>query len=129
MSAAREQCPCDTGMAYALCCGLYHAGEPAPTAQALMRSRYSAYVKALEPYILATWHASKRPRSIGGRFPGHQWIRLTVKDAQQSGDTATVEFVAVSKMQGRASRLHETSRFVREAGRWYYVDGDLHESM
>ncbi len=129
MSVENELCPCDTGMTYAACCGVYHSGTPAPTAQALMRSRYSAYVKALDPYILATWHASKRPRSIGGRFPGHQWVRLSVKRAKQDGDAAVVEFVAVSKVNGKAARLHETSRFVREAGRWYYVDGDLHGSM
>ena len=85
-----------------------------------MRSRYSAYVLALEPYLLATWHASTRPASLA-LDPATRWLGLSVKSA---GETA-VEFVARYRVGGgSAVRLHERSRFVRKEGRWFYVDGD-----
>lgn len=91
-----------------------------------MRSRYSAFVLALHDYLLATWHASTRPADLGADEPGLKWLGLEVKrHQQQDDDHATVEFVARSKLGGRAHRLHETSRFVREQGCWYYVDGDI----
>jgi SEC-C motif-containing protein len=91
-----------------------------------MRSRYSAYVLALHDYLLATWHPSTRPAELGADEPGLKWLGLEVRRHVQQDDThATVEFVARSKLGGRAHRLHETSRFVREEGRWYYVDGDF----
>jgi len=89
-----------------------------------MRSRYSAYVLGLDAYLLATWHPSTRPASIGLE-PGVKWLGLEVRRHAPDGDRAVVEFVARNKLGGRARRLHETSRFVREAGRWSYVDGDL----
>lgn len=120
-----EPCPCDSGRPYAACCGRWHAGEPAPTAEALMRSRYSAYVQRFEPYLLATWHASTRPASVEFQ-PGTKWLGLTVKSASESGDRAQVEFVARYKVGGgSAVRMQETSRFVREDGRWHYVDGEF----
>ena len=91
-----------------------------------MRSRYSAYVLGLADYLLATWHPSTRPATIEPGPPGLRWLGLTVRDAPPpSGDAGEVEFVARSKLGGRAQRLHERSRFVREHGRWFYVDGDL----
>ena len=117
-------CPCASGRPYAACCGLWHGGTPAPDAEALMRSRYSAFVLGLDDYLLATWHPSKRPPTLEFE-PGLRWLGLEVKRAATDGDNATVEFVARSKLGGRASRLHEISRFVREDGRWYYVDGDM----
>ena len=91
-----------------------------------MRSRYSAYVLGLTDYLLATWHASTRPASLAPNEPGLKWLGLGVKrHLPQDADHAWVEFVARSKLGGRAHRLHETSRFVREGGRWYYVDGDV----
>jgi SEC-C motif-containing protein len=91
-----------------------------------MRSRYSAFVLGLTDYLLATWHASTRPGSLEADAPGLKWLGLEVRrHAQQDADHATVEFVARNKLGGRAQRLHETSRFVREDGRWFYVDGDL----
>jgi SEC-C motif-containing protein len=98
----------------------------APSAEALMRSRYSAFVLGLRDYLLATWHISTRPADLEPDPPGMKWLGLDVKRAiQQDADHATVEFVARSKLAGRAHRLHELSRFVREQGRWYYVDGDV----
>ncbi len=89
-----------------------------------MRSRYSAFVLGHADYLLATWHPSTRPAAIEADPPGLKWLGLDVRRHEvQDADHATVEFVARSKLGGRAHRLHETSRFVREGGRWYYVDG------
>lgn len=128
--ATRSACPCGTGAAYAACCGRYHDGGAlplqAPTAEALMRSRYSAYVLGLTDYVLATWHASTRPAVLAADPPALKWLGLDVRaHALQDATHATVEFVARSKWGGRAQRLHETSRFVAEDGRWFYVDGTL----
>ena len=119
-------CPCGNGQPYDRCCGRHlDGGEPAPSAEALMRSRYCAYVKRREDYLLATWHAATRPVSLdlAVEVPP-QWLGLDVRRHDpQDADHATVEFVARYKINGRAHRLHETSRFVREDGRWLYVDG------
>ena len=89
-----------------------------------MRSRYSAYALGLEEYLLATWHASTRPGALNlAAEPQPKWLGLEVNAGTQTGDSATVEFVARCKLGGRAQRMHEISRFVREDGRWYYVDG------
>jgi len=122
-------CPCGTARPYSNCCGRYHDGPEhlqAPDAQTLMRSRYSAYVLGLRDYLLATWHAGTRPAELEADPPGTKWLGLEVKRAdRQDADHATVEFVARSKLGGRAHRLHEVSRFLREDGRWFYVDGDV----
>ncbi|MFY9510569.1 MAG: YchJ family protein [Rubrivivax sp.] len=117
-------CPCGSGQAYDSCCGRWHVATPAPTAEALMRSRYSAFVRGDIAYLLATWHPSRRPPALTLE-DGVQWLGLEVRRAQEQGDSASVEFVARSKLGGRAARLHESSRFVREDGRWFYVDGDI----
>ena len=128
--AAHEPCPCRlpaTAPAYAACCGRYHAGAlalQAPDTEALMRSRYSAYVLGLADYVLQTWHPSTRPESLEPDPPGLRWLGLQIKSRTSIDAThASVEFVARSKLGGRAHRLHETSRFVCENGRWYYLDG------
>ena len=92
-----------------------------------MRSRYSAYVLGLEPYLLATWHASTRPTALDlDKETSPRWLGLDIKRHQATGpDSAVVEFVARYKTGGRAHRLHEVSRFVREDGQWYYVDGEF----
>ena len=122
-------CPCGSGASYAACCGRYHEGPAAlqaPGPEALMRSRYSAFVLDLGDYLLATWHPDTRPPVLDPNPPGLKWLGLEVKAAKlQDADHGTVEFVARSKLGGRAQRLHESSRFVREAGRWFYVDGDV----
>lgn len=128
MAKLIASCPCGSGKSYPDCCTRYVDGsEAAPNAEALMRSRYTAYTSQREDYLLATWHASTRPSSLGfADEPPTKWIGLDVKrHEQQDADHATVEFVARYKVNGRAHRLHEVSRFVREAGQWFYVDGDL----
>jgi SEC-C motif-containing protein len=126
---AAAACPCGSALVYADCCGRYHAGPQqlqAPTAEALMRSRYSAFVLGLRDYLLATWHPTTRPASLEHDPPGMKWLGLDVRrHLVQDAEHATVEFVARSKLAGRAQRLHEVSRFVHDAGRWYYLDGDV----
>ncbi len=122
-------CPCGNPADYNACCGRWHAGPlhlQAPDAQALMRSRYSAFVRGLADYLVQTWHPSTRPIEPIELDPGVRWLGLEVRrHAALDADHAVVEFVARSKFGGRATRLHETSRFVREAGRWYYLDGQV----
>ena len=91
-----------------------------------MRSRYSAFVMSKADYLLATWHTSTRPSSIS--FNSQQkWLGLRIVAARESAEhSAEVEFIARYRVGGgSAARLHERSRFVREAGRWFYVDGDF----
>ena len=88
-----------------------------------MRSRYSAYVVGLVDYLLATWHPSTAPGEL--ELSPVKWIGLDVRQSEQSGDAGVVEFVARCRVNGRAERLHEISRFVREGGRWYYIDGQI----
>ncbi|WP_332813732.1 YchJ family protein [Ramlibacter sp.] len=108
------------------CCGRWLAGAPALDAEALMRSRYTAYVLGDEAYLLATWHPDTRPADASPD-PAVKWLGLDVRDHRVlDGSHAEVEFVARYRVQGRGARLHERSRFVREDdGRWYYVDGDI----
>ncbi|MBI3140780.1 MAG: SEC-C domain-containing protein [Rhodocyclales bacterium] len=130
-SSAKRQadpgCPCGSGQPYAACCTRWHGGEPAPDAEALMRSRYSAYVLRLEAYLLATWHVRTRPDRLDlAAEPAPKWLGLEIRRQEPTGpDAALVEFVARYKVGGQAHRLHEISRFVREDGRWYYVDGEM----
>lgn len=131
---AEGPCPCgrldarQRPLAFARCCGRLLADfehTPAPDAESLMRSRYCAFVLEDADYLLATWHPSRRPPQLDFE-PGIKWLGLEVRGQRQPDAThAEVEFVARSRIGGRAQRLHERSRFVCEDGRWYYVDGDL----
>lgn len=126
-----DPCPCGRvsargrAVVYGQCCGLWiEGGEPAPDAERLMRSRYTAFALEREAYLLATWHASKRPSRV--RFDaGVKWLGLEVREhLVQDPDHAEVEFVARQKPASEpAVRLHERSRFVREGGQWFYLDG------
>ena len=133
-SPTTSACPCGrllarrAPLAYADCCGRYidhWDAAPAPDAESLMRSRYTAFVCAQADYLRATWHANTRPASLAFDA-GARWLGLEVRAHRSTGpESAEVEFVARYRVGGRAVRLHERSRFVREAGRWYYVDGDI----
>ena len=129
---ASPTCPCGSALPYEPCCGKLHEAFAeegrlsAPSPEALMRSRYAAFVLDLRPYLLATWHARTRPEQLDPSEPGLKWLGLEVRRAaMQDAEHGTVEFVARSKLGGRALRLHEVSRFVKENGAWLYVDGDL----
>ena len=124
-------CPCARAgtsgkpLRFSACCGQYLEGEtPAPDAQTLMRSRYSAFVLQREAYLLGTWHASTRPVQVGFDTRG-KWLGLALRKALANSPTeAEVEFVARFKPAGASAwRLHERSRFVLQEGRWWYVDG------
>jgi SEC-C motif-containing protein len=139
---APATCPCG-GPSFAACCGPYLAGAAIPaSAEALMRSRYTAYTQGLEAYLRATWHPSTLPpEPIIAPDEKIQWLGLEVKSAlrlrqrkanlPESPDADTVEFVARYRVNGRGHRLHEVSRFVREHGegesRWFYLDGTFPE--
>jgi SEC-C motif domain protein len=119
-------CPCGSGRPYDRCCGRWHAGDPAPDAEALMRSRYCAYVRDDLAYLRTTWAPETCPPDLAANPPGLKWLGLEVRrHVVQDTEHATVEFVARSKLGGRAQRLHEISCFERRGGRWLYVDGDL----
>ena len=91
-----------------------------------MRARYSAYVLHDNAFIVASWHPTTRPPMLETEpDPQMRWLGLEVLQQAESGDTATVEFVARFKTGGRAQRLHEVSRFVREVGLWWYLDGSF----
>ncbi|GAB3469886.1 YchJ family protein [Massilia terrae] len=135
-------CPCG-GASLAACCGPYLAGQAvAQTAEALMRSRYTAYTLKNEAYLQASWHPGTRPAEpVTDENEKIQWLGLEVKSAlrlrqrkadlpEVQPDQDTVEFVARFRVGGRAHRLHELSRFVRETGpdgiaRWFYLDGSF----
>ena len=105
------------------CCGPLHAGQAAPDAERLMRSRYSAFVCGDVPYLLATWHPTQRPGELTLE-QGGKWLGLEIKQHRVTGaDAAEVEFVARFRVGGKAVRQHERSRFVREGDRWFYLDG------
>lgn len=117
-------CPCGAGPSYALCCGPYHRGEATvPTAEALMRSRYSAFAVGDTAWLLRSWHSSTRPRRI--ELDRDQvWDRLVILGTSGGGlfdSEGTVEFRALFTHRGRTDSLHEHSRFAREKGLWVYV--------
>ena len=120
-------CPCESGKPYKNCCEPAHSGTPAANAEALMRSRYSAFVLGLEAYLLKTWHPKSRPSALNlADDPPTKWLGLQIKRAENTSETtAIVEFVARYKVAGKATRLHETSQFERIDGCWYYLSGEF----
>ena len=121
-----QTCHCESGKSYQACCEPLHLGQPAKTAEALMRSRYSAYVLHLEDYLLRTWHPTTRPASLRlSDDVDTKWLGLTILRTTNASETeATVEFVARYKVGGnRAERLHEISQF-EFSDAWYYLTGD-----
>lgn len=127
-------CVCGSGLEYKDCCKPYHQGKAAPTAEVLMRSRYVAYVLRDGAYLHRTWSADTRPPKASlMALPRTHWLGLTVLRTQAGGEgdeTGVVEFVArFAPAQGEPGEMHETSRFVREKGRWVYVDGVVDNSV
>jgi len=101
-------------------------GRGAPTAEALMRSRYTAFVLRDAPYLLATWAVASRPGRLSTSALT-DWKRLLIQDTVAGGSadaTGEVQFTAVYVDGGRRGRQQERSSFRREDGRWYYVDGE-----
>ena len=116
-------CPCQNGTALNDCCGRYLSGAAAPTAEALMRSRYTAYALRDEAYLRRTWHPATCPPNLD-LDPATRWIGLKVIDTVAGGvddDSGEVAFVARYKIAGKGHRLEERSHFARLGGRWIYV--------
>jgi SEC-C motif-containing protein len=130
---ASDTCPCGTGLAYRACCGRYHRGEIAPTCEALMRSRYSAFARGEVDYLLATSHPDLIERE-GGIDVFRRSLReacrtlryqgLTVREAHEDGDSGQVTFAVRVFRQGRDLSFAERSDFLRDDGRWRYLSGE-----
>ncbi|TDP89350.1 SEC-C motif-containing protein [Leucobacter luti] len=122
-------CPCGSGAAYCACCGPLHGGEPAPSAERLMRSRFSAFALGLPEYLLRSWDPHTRPdRSDFDLDDTVEWRRLFIADTTGGGpddDAGFVTFTAIGRGQDGRFEQRERSRFARGAdGHWRYVDGD-----
>ncbi|WP_241977079.1 MULTISPECIES: YchJ family protein [unclassified Cryobacterium] len=124
-STLPRRCPCLSGLTYAECCGPLHAGQgSAPTAERLMRSRYSAFAVGDTEYLLATWHPATRPESLE-LDADMQWVRLDILRTVRGGPLDTdgvVEFAAHYRLDGQRAQQHETSRFLKVDRRWFYLD-------
>ena len=123
----KKRCPCDISREYSACCEPYHKGkQAAPTAEALMRSRYSAYSLQLGRYLFKTWHKSTRPtlQSLL-EVDDTEWVALKIVKTEQGmrqDDTGIVAFVASYSRQSQLNQLSETSQFEKVNGKWVYVD-------
>ncbi|MEU4415478.1 YchJ family protein [Nocardia salmonicida] len=121
-----KPCPCRRGEPFDACCGPILAGDkPAPTAETLMRSRYTAYVVGDVDYLLRSWHPSTRPADLE-LDADQRWLFLEIVGTQRGGlfdDNGTVEFIAHYKLDGTRDAMHELSTFVRVDGAWVYLDG------
>ncbi|MDU0365634.1 YchJ family metal-binding protein [Microbacterium sp. NPDC089180] len=120
---AQAPCPCGGGV-FGDCCAPILDGAPAPSAERLMRSRYSAFALGDEAHLARSWHPRTRPDHIDVD-DGTVWTGLIIEDAAEDGDAAVVAFRARWRQAGRDGELVERSRFVRRGGRWVYVDGDV----
>ena len=118
-------CPCGSQLDYKDCCGRFHDdGAVPPDALSLMKSRYSAFVKKRADYLLSTWHETTRPKELT-LDDTIKWLGLEIVSFDDGEQEAFVEFIARGKISGRAFKQVEKSRFVKEDGRWFYVDGDV----
>ncbi len=126
-----SQCPCGLESDYESCCERYHLGAAiAPTAEVLMRSRYSAYVRGHVDYLVSSTHPSARTKNLADAYrqtsDSIQWIGLEVYSTSQGGEgdqTGKVEFKATYLHSGDSAVHHEHSRFKRHSGKWHYFDG------
>jgi Uncharacterized protein conserved in bacteria len=124
----KNDCPCGSGQVFDLCCNRFLSGQEAPqTPLELMRSRYTAYTRQDNRYLRHTWYPNAMPEGALTADPAIKWIRLQIVRHEENGDDGLVEFIARYKANGRALKLHETSRFLREGGKWYYLDGTFNE--
>ncbi|WP_437610607.1 YchJ family protein [Erwinia sp. V71] len=127
-----EKCPCCSGMQYSLCCAPWLDGTAIPpTPEALMRSRYTAYVKQRAGYLVDSWHSSARHPQLHSvleeSFRDTEWLSLNViaHEAGSHDNEGFVTFFARFRENQRIAAIHERSRFLREDQRWYYIDGTV----
>jgi SEC-C motif-containing protein len=132
MARGTKTCPCGRGLPYEECCGPAHEGNAPATAEALMRSRYSAFALDLDAYVLASWHPTTRPPTLRPD-PHLRWVGLDVIESDGGGmfdAEGVVEFRAHYRDHGKSGDMVERSRFVRHDGQWVYwgpilTDGSL----
>jgi len=126
-------CPCDSGRHYDDCCGPIIAGRhDAPTAEALMRSRYSAFTRGEVAYLQDSLHPDQRddhdPEATRQWAERSEWLKLEILSKEAGGETddrGQVEFAATFRHKGATLTHHEVGEFSRLNGRWYYVDGRI----
>lgn len=125
-----ELCPCGSALEYSLCCQRYLSGsEVAPSPAHLMRSRYCAFVKKNADYLVKTWHPTCQAGTfrddIQNGFAHTEWLGLTVfaTEAGRSPNEGFVSFVARFRENSKNGAIIERSRFLKENGQWYYIDG------
>ena len=122
------QCPCQSEKLFNVCCEPYHNGQTAPTAEALMRSRYSAYVLKGDKYLYKSWSKTTRPSKKSLRQNQNtEWLGLSIVRTEQGtifDSEGVVEFIARYVENGQEQKTHEVSRFIRENGKWVYLDGE-----
>jgi len=121
-------CPCGSGLSYAACCQPLHQGGAAASPEALMRSRYCAFVLRLDDYLLRSWHPSIRPAQLDLQ-DSPDWKALQVLQAREQVDAGQVHFRAIYRADRDWGFLEEESGFVREAGHWYYLSGSTREGV
>lgn len=117
-------CLCGSGKSAAQCCLPYLAGEPAPTPEALMRSRFVAYAQQRLDYVRDTWHPDTRPARLDPDTDT-RWRRLQIVATGGEGDRGTVHFRATWQAGDQWGVLEEVSRFVRDKGMWLYHSGEV----
>jgi SEC-C motif-containing protein len=120
-------CRCGSGIDYAQCCGPFHSGEKKPaTAEALMRSRFTAYALRNADYLQNTWDAAGRPEAIDFSKETVEWLRLEIAKVKKGGakdNKGVVEFKAYYLQDGEEYVMNEISQFVKRANGWFYLDG------
>ena len=123
----KKDCPCGSARSYQNCCGPYHQNtQIPPTAETLMRSRYSAYALNEQAYLIQTWHPDTRPQTLD-LDQSMKWFYLKIlsKEAGEANDDCgVVEFEARFRVNGKAHKLKERSEFLKESGRWLYLKGE-----
>lgn len=129
----KTPCPCKSSSEYKVCCEPYHNGkQSAPTAEALMRSRYSAYALQLPRYLFKTWHKATRPTLQQlSQHDNIQWVSLKIKKTElgrEQDTTGIVAFTATFVQHDKIEQLTERSYFERVQGKWVYVDGENNSS-
>lgn len=127
MNLTRSDCLCGSGLSYDRCCGLYHSGTAVPDeALVLMRARFTAYARRNVDFLESTWVKEKCPEKIDFSKENAAWIRLEIiqiKKGKLKDQKGLVEFKAYFLTDGEEFALHEISRFIKQNGRWFYLDG------
>ena len=127
-----SQCPCQSGKEYEACCGpIINGSQAAPTAEALLRSRYSAFAKCEIDYLKESLHPDHRadfdPAATRDLAENSEWINLQIINSSGGGkddEEGIVEFIVTFGRHGLNHQHHERGQFNRHDGKWYYTDGE-----